>query len=785
MRLTTKLIIVTAVVVMFDREIVHGQGLARPDLRVEYFRSNITDANWQTLRIKGTAIASIANYSSVKFLDRPTVTIFDDVNGDDRLDATIDTVLGQADVTCCDPWHRQDISIDISGEVRFRDSILSLEVDSSHDIEELNEQNNYLESDPNCTYIWKVLDSEVDEGHERWRWIGGSIHTPSRRVQTSPIIYDIDGDGMGEVLFSSHENRDLIDVDRGILRGVESLLGRDIFASDHNVRATSELAAADLDRDGSVEIVGMIARNTTSNAFRATIFRADGTVAVDSDYVDEVVDWGGASVADLNHDGYGESVICGTVVGHDGRILWRGSAGRGRVAEGCLSSIADIDLDGNPDIVAGNTAYDSSGNILWNRNDLDDGLTAIGNFDDDLLPEIVLVADHAKLYLLNSDGATIWGPVEIPGRANHTRGGGPPTLADFDGDGRIDIGVANNAAYTAFDMNGDVLWSNTTSDPGGRSSASAFDFNADGSYELIYGDEQYLRVYEGKNGSVLWETKRPAGTSFDLPVVVDADGDDTVEIYTGLSSGYTSPESMTNPPGVYSFVGSGSPWGWARAIWNQLSYHVNNIDDDGILPIYEYPSWLDHNTYRASIIDSYASGVPDITVSRIMLDPMDGSRDLTISIRIGNGGRLNLPVGVTVAAFDGDPAAGGRLIGSTVTRNLIRYNEYMNAPSFGDRTIVWRDPPVGKHKIYALADYGDILTECRIENNSHWIDITIDESGSVALTPTTIAVASPPIEETPTRSPVTTPSPASWEKRRYYIPFVWRSRRLIGLVFDN
>lgn len=777
-------IIIVAMTILYHNN-AHGQNIAIPDLRAEYLEINIRNGDWQSLNINGIARATIANYSKIDIRDKFSVIVFDDINGDDKFTADRDALLGGGDVVCCDRWQSKTIDIDIMGKVRFRDSVLSIEIDDDNSIKEINEQNNYTESDPNCTYRWKPLDINIDGGIEHWRWIGGNTKTPSRRVQTSPVVHDIDGDGKGEILFASHENRDIIDVDRGILRGIDNIFGRDVFISDHNVRATSELAVADIDRNGTIEIIGMVARNTTSNAFRATIFNSDGSLNVDSEFIDEVVDWGGASVADLDHDGYGDLVVCGTVVGHDGRVIWRGSAGRGRVAEGCLSSVADIDMDGNSDIVAGNTAYDNTGKILWSREDIDDGLTGIGNFDNDLLPEIVLVTDRAQLYLLDSDGATIWGPVEVPGRANHVRGGGAPTLADFDGDGNINIGVANNSAYTVFDMRGNVLWSNETSDPGGRSAASAFDFNADGSYEVIYGDEQFLRIYDGKTGSVVWETKRPAGTSFDLPVVVDADQDDMVEIYTGVSSGYTAPESVTNPPGVYSFIGSGSPWGWSRAIWNQLSYHITNIDDVGIVPIFEYPSWLDHNTYRASVIDSYDSGVPDVTTSKIVVNPIDGSRDVNVSIRIGNGGRLNLPVGISIAVFDGDPAADGKLIGSTITRNIIRYNEYMDMPSSGDQQIIWRDPPVGNHKIYAVADYGDILTECRIDNNAHWVNMVIDEGGSVTPTETASAVASPPNEVTPTRSPVVTPSPGSGVKRRYYIPFVWRSRRVTGLFLGG
>lgn len=760
----------------------HSQNASKPlpDLRIDAFRVRITSGDWQSNRITGVATITTVNYSYMDIRESYLITVFDDVNMNDELDVDTDTILGERKVSCCDPWLSGVIDVDFAGTVRFRGAMLSVSVDSRNDVNEDNEQNNYEESDPECVYVWTPLSKKIVGGRELWRWIGGKKSTPSRRVQTSPFVFDTNGDGVSEIIFASHENRDVIEA-KGPLREISGLSGEDVFVSTQKIDSIASLAVADMDRDGKSEVVAVLSQSVPIDPYQAIVFDGASGLVRKTAKFNERMEWGGASIADIDGDGLGDIVLCATVIDYSGKVLWRGTGGRGQVTDGCHSSVADIDMDGSKDVLAGNTLYDGSGNVLWRRSDLLDGLTAIGNFDLDLLPEIVLVTSESSIYLLNSDGSTVWGPVEVPGRASNVRGGGLPTVADFDGDGRVEIGVANNAAYTVFDTDGKVLWSKTTSDPGGRTGAAAFDFNADGAYELIYGDEQYIRIYSGVDGSVLWSTKRPAGTGFDMPIVADVDRDSAAEIFTGLSSGFTAPESITTPPGVYSFGSNGSAWGWARSLWNQLSYHVNNIDDAGVVPIFEAPSWLDHNTYRAAVLEAYQSGVPDITVSKISVDRIEGSNNYNVSFRLGNGGRLGMPNGITVAAFDGDPAAGGVQIGSTVTRVKIRYNRYIDSPEEGDRPIVWTDPTPGEHTLYVVADYGDILTECRLDNNIHWLRITFDGTSSVPPTPSMsssppVTVATPLIEVTPTRMASARPDPRPDLTRKKYIPLMIRSR---------
>jgi hypothetical protein len=58
--------------------------------------------------------------------------------------------------------------------------------------------------------------------------------------------------------------------------------------------------------------------------------------------------------------------------------------------------------------------------------------------------------------------------------------GGPPTVADFDGDGAPEIGVAGGTSYAVYDGDGTVQWSRPTQDISSAiTGSSVFDFNGD------------------------------------------------------------------------------------------------------------------------------------------------------------------------------------------------------------------------------------------------------------------------------------------------------------------
>ncbi|MCP4216072.1 MAG: hemolysin, partial [bacterium] len=165
-----------------------------------------------------------------------------------------------------------------------------------------------------------------------------------------------------------------------------------------------------------------------------------------------------------------------------GKKKWSGAKGFGMGA----SCVANLDLEGYPEIIAGNTAYSANGEEYWTNDSVGDGFTAIANFDDDPHPEIVVVTE-AKVYLLEHTGNIIW-EVSLPGCTGMCLGGSP-TIADFDNDGEPEIGVSGLTEYTMFESDGTAVWSiDIKEDFTAVTSSSVFDFEGDGSAEVVYND---------------------------------------------------------------------------------------------------------------------------------------------------------------------------------------------------------------------------------------------------------------------------------------------------------
>jgi hypothetical protein len=201
----------------------------------------------------------------------------------------------------------------------------------------------------------------------------------------------------------------------------------------------------------------------------------------------------GISLADIDQDGRPEIFFAHHVLNADGTIKWSGGNGYG-AGSPC---IADIDLDGVPEVVNGNTVYRSNGEPYWTNPVAPAGFSGIGNFDDDPFPEIVLVTGiigaRGKVFLLEHTGDLIW-ETYLPGISGGSGGGGgSPCVADYDNDGVPEIGVAGSRFYTVFESDGSIKWQSGISDLSSNiTGSSVFDFEGDGSAEVVYADEKKI-----------------------------------------------------------------------------------------------------------------------------------------------------------------------------------------------------------------------------------------------------------------------------------------------------
>ena len=279
-------------------------------------------------------------------------------------------------------------------------------------------------------------------------------------------------------------------------------------------------------------------------------------------FADTLCDWAGPSIHDLDDDGIPEIVFYGNVYDNHGVALDETlGATISAPGQGVLPIVADIDGDGAAELITGAEIY------TWNKVTKKwgpfktiggpNGHVAIADFgtfpasgvDDrahlDGIPEVVVIsAGVAHVYTV--DGRQIFTAPLLATGGNPVGNGGPPTIADFDGDGRVEFASAGASGYNVFDLDcrgtpdaascpslrtDGVLWVQTSQDFSSNvTGSSVFDFDGDGRAEAVYGDECFTRVYDGPTGTVEYSRYRTSCTWYENPVIADVDADFNAEI---------------------------------------------------------------------------------------------------------------------------------------------------------------------------------------------------------------------------------------------------------------
>jgi choice-of-anchor A domain-containing protein/RHS repeat-associated protein len=505
-------------------------------------------------------------------------------------------------------------------------------------LESLRTKNEYCETQP-------IAPDEFDV-EQMWNWLGDGANSAIFGPPMVAQLTDDNGDDIinyldtPDIIFNSEYQSKLV--------AISGDTGQMIWTNTTvSVARLGSPSIADINGDGLVEIVTVSQGRSQIHAFDHTgqlLWSKPTEAPAFADPRDSI------SIADLDADGIPELILGRNIYDNNGNLLAQGTGTWGGDTQyGIVSIAADIDLDGYQEVIAGRTVYDHQGAIVWQNTQLPTtGFNAVGNFDDDDFPEIVLVG-KGRVYLLQSDGTIIWN-FAIPGGGD----GGAPTIADMDGDGLLEIGVAGAANYVVYNHDGSIHWQFPTQDTSShRTGSSVFDFQGDGRAEVVYADETNLRIWDGRTGNVLFEVSNLSGTTLEYPVIADINNDGAAEIIYGGNSGSTR--------GLYALKSAGAPWAPTRSIWNQHSYHITNINDDGTVPQNEQPSWLSHNTYRLNTFsDKPALSAPDLAAFELKYD----ESTQTLSTLILNRGLAQSNASGTVTFYSGNPDDGGVALGS-------------------------------------------------------------------------------------------------------------------------
>jgi hypothetical protein len=472
------------------------------DLTIGDLATNALVCDGQALTVSGTISATVENQGP-DAIDVPfSVLFFEDLNINQAYDSGIDNILGSTQVTT--PFAAGPsvpVTAQLSGHVQFSGNVIWGFVDSRNEVAETVQANNLERSSNLVTPDVGSFNPVVE-----WSKRSFSVEPQSYNVAMTPAVVDLDANGVPDIVFTTYAGiQDGSHVNGEVLRAIRGDNGAELWnVTDprYRVEGYSGLAVGDIDLDGRPEIIA----NHDSDVLIA--FEHDGTFKWKSPPIWGGVQWGSASIADVDVDGIPEVVLGATVLNNDGTIRWEGNAAGGQGRGGlqgyhALSAVADLDLDGVPEVIGGKSAYRADGSLHWNSV-IPDGFPGIGNFDADPNPEVVVVS-NGYVYILEHDDTLRTGPIGIPGGGPHGNHGGPPTIADVDGDGEPEIGVAGASQYVVYETNGAVKWSTAVSDYSSSvTGSSVFDFEGDGRAEVIYGDEYYLRIYRGVDGSELF-----------------------------------------------------------------------------------------------------------------------------------------------------------------------------------------------------------------------------------------------------------------------------------------
>ena len=627
----------------------------------------------QNLTVSGNIQATIKNQGFGTVQSDFTILFFEDRDGNGAFDSGVDAALGETVVSGVLPTN-QSIQVEalLSGEVLFGSAPVLGFVDSNDQILEIDELNNFRRGNRGCT-----LEPIVGQFNPviEWNKLSFSVASASDQVVMTPAVADLNQDGIPDIVFSTYNSSDLLS--NGVLRAISGDNGEEIWSiidTSFQVRGLSSIAIGDIDLDGLPEIIAV------HESDAPMLVEHDGNVTKIGANPGFQIRAGGAAIADLDQDGVPEIVIGDAVFNNDLTLRWQGNGSKlSDNYQGPLSLVADLNLDGLPEILVGSKAYHHDGTLFWDNANIADGFPALGNFDDDPFPEIALVS-KGSVYLLEHTGAVVWGPVSIPGSGAivfvgsglpvppPNGMGGAPTVADFDADGEVEIAVAGASRYCVYETDGSLKWSSVINDTSSNcTGSSVFDFEGDGAAEIIYGDEKFLRIYRGSDGAVLYQLEKSSRTSYEMPIVVDVDADGAAEI-VAIANNWNL---LGNEKGIFVIGDANGTWVPTRQIWNQHTYHINNINDDATIPQFEQNSWLDHNSYRLNAFPQGqgALDAPDLVPSYLRAE--ETLSQVTYTIRIGNTGSATAQAPFSVAFYDGNPLGDGNLLESVeVTQDI-------------------------------------------------------------------------------------------------------------------
>lgn len=426
----------------------------------------------------------------------------------------------------------------------------------------------------------------------KFEWDYSKSFEPSySQVMSTPVVGDLDGDGVPEIVFTTFKGRAWSSP--GYIRVINGADGHEEWTADKpELMAYGAIAPLliDLEGDGKAEVIYL---NKAASGTNMVALNYDGTKRwIINKPTSATVTDDSLSATDLDRDGIADIVAPGFVVSEKNKMPYIKNSLELVGAYNIPVNLQLAQSSSKPkmNIVNAMGIMDMYGKTVAKFNQT--GHPAIADIYPEHVGSEIVLMGNANFQVYSSQGKILVNKTlseHTETACEGTLGGGQATIGDFDGNEKsLEIAVATGRSLTIYDVRGNKIAGSLTRDCSSRKTGVAsFDFNGDKKPEIIYADEQYLRIYEldgSFNLRTIWETKNPSGTLSEYPVVADADGDGYADLVVAQNS-YSydsapdSPFYQMNGVRVFGPTVQGS-WMPTRAVWNQHNYFMTNVTDD-------------------------------------------------------------------------------------------------------------------------------------------------------------------------------------------------------------
>lgn len=394
--------------------------------------------------------------------------------------------------------------------------------------------------------------------------------------------------------------------------------------------AYAGVVIADVDADGVNEVVAL------DGSYQVVALDGDGEAEWTADAYAFTQFYPQPIVADLDEDGVPEIVFDQLVLnGEDGSVAVELET---PTSPYNTPVAADLDQDGTMEIILGENVYGYDGELLWQGT-----ISTYGNFsavvdtDGDDEAEILMVTDSSA-FLYEDDGDLI---TEFDLDILQA---GVPCAADFDGDGEVEFGIPASTVLYMVEADGEEVWQATIDDASGLAGCSAFDFDADGDYEMMFADQGDFFIFDGPSGELLYnDSDHASGTVWEYPVIADIDADGSAEVVVASNGGGAG--------GLRSYGQVSNLWPPAGPGWPTHDYGGTNVTADGAVVTNPEPSWKAYNLFRAR------TPADDIASADLIVELVDfcvtacPTGEMVVGFQVSNQGPVDAEAGVPVTLY--------------------------------------------------------------------------------------------------------------------------------------